>query len=197
MSFSPSKLAIGSALLSTGLADNRFHVTDYMGDGAYPGHRAEKDEAEHYVAAVVDAMGRGDAVDLAAEPRLALVDGYSPALVALDLLGVVEVTDHLVAIGRQRAPILFGPLQSGASTGVKSCLRRAEQRLARDAGPIGALPPDELALAQRNLHPLGNEPRDRCLPGGPRSDDDRVVSVAHLQPPYRCQNMRYSRYQYS
>lgn len=69
MSFSPPKLAIGSALLSIGLADNRFQVTDYMGVGAYPGHRAEKDEAEHYVAEVVNAIGRREAVDLAAELR--------------------------------------------------------------------------------------------------------------------------------
>ncbi len=58
-----------SPLLQTGLADDRFHVTDYMGDGGYPGHRAEKDEAEEYVAAIVGALGRGEAPELATELR--------------------------------------------------------------------------------------------------------------------------------
>ena len=49
MPFSPPTLNIGSALVENGLADDRFHVTDYIRDGAYPGHRAEKDEAEEYV----------------------------------------------------------------------------------------------------------------------------------------------------
>lgn len=65
MSFSPPKLAVGSPLLQTGLADDRFHVTDYMSDGGYPGHRSEKEEAEGYVALVVAAMDRGDASQLA------------------------------------------------------------------------------------------------------------------------------------
>lgn len=65
MPFSPPTLNIGSALVENGLADDRFHVTDYIRDGAYPGHRAEKDEAEEYVAAVVDAMAREDAPGLA------------------------------------------------------------------------------------------------------------------------------------
>lgn len=55
--------------MQTGLSDDRFHVTDYMGSGDYPCHRAEKKEAEDYVAGVVDAIGRGDAPELAAELR--------------------------------------------------------------------------------------------------------------------------------
>lgn len=69
MSFSPPKLAVGSPLLQTGLADDRFHVTDYMGDGGYPGHRSEKEEAEGYVALVVAAMDRGVASQLADDLR--------------------------------------------------------------------------------------------------------------------------------
>jgi hypothetical protein len=61
MSFSPPTLDVRSPLLETGLADDRFHVTDYLGDGAYPARRAEKDKAERYVAYVVAAMDRGDA----------------------------------------------------------------------------------------------------------------------------------------
>jgi hypothetical protein len=64
MSFSPPMLDVRSPLLETGLADDRFHVTDYVGDGAYPDHRAEKDKAERYVAYVVAAMDRGDATQL-------------------------------------------------------------------------------------------------------------------------------------
>lgn len=69
MSFSPPTLDVRSPLLQTGLADDRFHVTDYMGDGAYPGHRAEKDEAERYVASVVAAMDRGEAPQLPDDVR--------------------------------------------------------------------------------------------------------------------------------
>jgi hypothetical protein len=61
MSFSPPTLDVRSPLLEAGLADDRSHVTDYMGDGAYPDRRAEKDKAERYVAHVVAAMDRGDA----------------------------------------------------------------------------------------------------------------------------------------
>lgn len=57
-------LDVRSSLLETGLADDRFHVTDYLGDCAYPDHRAEKDKAERYVAYVVAAMDRGDATQL-------------------------------------------------------------------------------------------------------------------------------------
>jgi hypothetical protein len=64
MSFSPPTLDARSPLLAKGLADDRFHVTDYMGDGAHPDRRAEKDKAERYVAYVVAAMDCGDATQL-------------------------------------------------------------------------------------------------------------------------------------
>lgn len=67
MAYLPPKLQGGSALVAIGLAEDRFHVTNFMGDGEYPAHRAEKDEAERYVAWVVAALAHGEANALAGE----------------------------------------------------------------------------------------------------------------------------------
>lgn len=55
----PALSLSSSALLRRSLSDDRFHVADYMRDGAYPNHRLEKDEAEAYVALVVGALNTG------------------------------------------------------------------------------------------------------------------------------------------
>jgi len=55
----PALSLSSSALMRRSLSDDRFHVADYMGDGAYPDHRLEKDEAEAYVALVVGALNAG------------------------------------------------------------------------------------------------------------------------------------------
>jgi len=57
----------GFSAAGIGLAEARFHVTDFMGDGEYPAHRAEQDEAERYVASIAAALGRGKAKALAGE----------------------------------------------------------------------------------------------------------------------------------
>ena len=67
MSFSLPTLDLSSPLVQTGLAKDRFHVTQYMRDGLYPEHRAEKDEAEAYVASVIAAIDRGEATQLVDE----------------------------------------------------------------------------------------------------------------------------------
>jgi hypothetical protein len=67
MSFSLPTLDLSSPLVQTGLAEDRFHVTQYMRDGLYQEHRAEKDEAEAYVASVIAAIDRGEATQLVDE----------------------------------------------------------------------------------------------------------------------------------
>jgi hypothetical protein len=64
-----------SALLRRGLAEDRWHVTDYLRDGRYPAHRAEKDEAERYVACVLEAIAAGQLTTLLGE-----VEHYLPAM---------------------------------------------------------------------------------------------------------------------
>jgi hypothetical protein len=67
MSFSLPTLDLSSPLVQTGLAQDRFRMTQYMRDGAYPERRAEKDEAEAYVASVIAAIDRGEATQLVDE----------------------------------------------------------------------------------------------------------------------------------
>jgi hypothetical protein len=50
-------------------------VTDYLRDGRYPAHRAEKDEAERYVACVLEAIAAGQLTTLLGE-----VEHYLPAM---------------------------------------------------------------------------------------------------------------------
>lgn len=64
MTFRPPALDANSALLRTGIASGRAHVTGYMRDGDYPNRRVEKAEAETYVASVVEAINDGHAGDL-------------------------------------------------------------------------------------------------------------------------------------
>lgn len=78
MTFPLATLDIDSPLLRAGIADDRFHVTDFMGDGAYPEHRAEKDEAEAYVALVVAAIVGGRAANLADDLALYLQAMFPP-----------------------------------------------------------------------------------------------------------------------
>jgi hypothetical protein len=48
----PAIRPLSSALLQTAMAEDRFHVADYLRSGDYPCHGAEKNEAEAFVAEV-------------------------------------------------------------------------------------------------------------------------------------------------
>ncbi len=65
----PSIEVQSSALLRAAIAENRFHVTDYLGDGEYPDHRVEKDEVEAFVAQVHRMLRTASADDFAYELR--------------------------------------------------------------------------------------------------------------------------------
>jgi hypothetical protein len=91
-----------SPLLRRGLAEDRWHVTDYLRDGAYPAHRAEKDEAEHYVRGALEAIAAGQLGALLSE-----VEHYLPAMFAPQELAAAKREgrfERLVAFAKlQRA----------------------------------------------------------------------------------------------
>lgn len=91
-----------SALLRRGLAEDRWHVTDYLRDGAYPAHRAEKDEAEHYVRGALEAIAAGQLGALLGD-----VEHYLPAMFAPEELAAAKREgrfERLVAFAKlQRA----------------------------------------------------------------------------------------------
>jgi len=59
---------------------------------------------------------------------------------------------------------------------------RPQQRLGGHAGPVGALARHELALHDRDPHPLVGQRACADLAAGTRSDHDRLVSLAHAPP---------------
>ena len=58
-------------------------------------------------------------------------------------------------------------------------LARPQQRLGRDAGAVGALAADQLALDDRDLQPAVGQRPGAVLAGRAAADDDHVVVVAH------------------
>ena len=96
------------------------------------------------------------------------------------LAGVGVVGDHEVAPGERRGDI---DLRIGrrVARGVDG-LARAQQRLGRDAGPVGALAADELALGERDVQSRGGQRGGGVLAGRAAADDDDVV-VAHALIP--------------
>lgn len=119
-----------SPLLQTGLADDRFHLTDYMGDRDYPGHRAQKEEAEHYVGAVVDALG--PAGGLRAGPQA---------------VGVEQRPDLAVSPGRPLQRELRGGLLDPVTRGRRPWARAGSLRAngRRAAMPCRAMQAGQLA----------------------------------------------------
>ncbi len=125
----------------------------------------------------IDTAGAGD-------PRFASNDGHSLPLVAGDLAAVVEVADHVVAVLGDLRPLDLRLGDACCSAGVEAGFRRPQQRLGGDAGPIGALAADQLALDERHVESLVVEARDGDLAGRAGSDHDGVESLAgHVLPP--------------
>lgn len=85
MGFIPPKLQFGSTLFATAVAEDRFHVTEYLADGGFAAHRAQKDEVERYVAQVVAAIERGDADHLSKD-----LEQYLRAMFPPDELAIAE-----------------------------------------------------------------------------------------------------------
>jgi hypothetical protein len=102
-----------------------------------------------------------------------------PARVALDLPGVVEVADHEVAVLGDLTPALLGLADARRAAGLEPNLGWAQQRLGRDAGPVGALAPNQLALCERDPQAPLRQPVRRDLAGGAGADHDHVEAFIH------------------
>ena len=95
---------------------------------------------------------------------------------------VAPVRRHVVAL-RERRRDVDGPVTASAAPGHPARGREdvagPDERLRRDAAPVGALAADELALDERDGEPARGAAADGVLTGGSATDDDDVVGVAH------------------
>ena len=127
------------------------------------------------------AVGAGDG-DLAGAGRGGRGRGTRSAPIALqpvDLAVVLPVRRSRRRGGRgpPRRPAgpATGGAQAGHAAGVGAGDHRAQQGLARHAGPVRALAADQLALHDRGGQPGGAGPVGDVLPDRPRADDHDVV----------------------
>jgi len=116
------------------------------------------------------------------DPGGALDDRGPGLLPALDLGGVVEVADHVVVVVAQPRPVNVGGGHPGGPAGLAPDLRGAQQRLGRDARPVGALPADQLPLDDRDPPPGVQQPPGGGLPAHAHPDDDHVEPVHSRLP---------------
>jgi hypothetical protein len=86
-----------SPLLRRAVAEDRFHVTDFLSDGAYDAFRAEKDEVERHVAAVIRALEHG-----AADLDLPVLGEYLRHMIPPDEIRVAAADGTLPASARVR-----------------------------------------------------------------------------------------------
>src|SRR5919108_743317 len=159
ISFERGCLAVGPVARLLETSDRR-----HLGVAAGRDHDAVGLEQ---LAVNLDAPGTGDA-------RLGLEDPDAVALVAGDLVAVVEVADHVVAVLGHLAPGLLRGGGAGGAVGPGTHPRRAEQRLGRDAGPVGALAAHQLTLDERGPQSELGQSGGRDLAGGTGSHDDRI-----------------------
>jgi len=120
----------------------------------------------------LDAAGPG-------QPAGAFDDGGAVALVAGDLLGIIEVADHEVAVVADRRPRQVGPVQAEGAVGLAARLGWAQQRLGGDAGPVGALAADQLAFHDRNLAAGGEQAAGGDLAAWAHAKHDHVELLSH------------------
>ncbi len=100
-----------------------------------------------------------------------------PALLA----GVGVVGDHEVTPGERRLNVDLRARRRVAR-GMHG-LAGAEQRLRRDACPVGALAPDQLALDERDAQAALGQRAGAVLPRRAAAEDDDVVVAAHQRAP--------------
>jgi len=104
------------------------------------------------------------------EPGGALDDRGAGLLVVLDLGGVIEVPDHVVVVIAQNRPVEDGGSHPGGPAGLGPRLRAAQQRLGRDARPVGAFAADQLPLDERDPSPRGEQPPGGGTPASARKN---------------------------
>lgn len=119
----------------------------------------------------------------AGQAGVALHHDRALLLVAVDLGRVVEMADHVVPVVPQARPVDRRRLDAGDPAGRGTGLGGAQQGLGGDAGPVGALPADQLALYDR--HPLAGSQQATGgdLATGTEADHDGVETLAHDPEP--------------
>src|SRR5262249_28327993 len=116
--------------------------------------------------------GAGEATGVLEEADAAL-------LVVRDLLRVVVVGDHPVAVLRERRPVerrRAGRLRAPA---LAEQVGRAQQGLRRNAAPVRAPAGDQLRLDQRDALPRLHQHVDGDLAGRAGAEDDDVEALGH------------------
>lgn len=137
---------------------------------------------------VFRAVGRGDG-DLfgAGQPAVAAEDVGPDPVEPSGLAVVLPVRGVLVAMGEDGGGVqrsLDGAAQAGDAAGVGAGDDGAQERLARHAGPVGALASDQFRLDHGGGQPGGPGPVRHVLTHRTRSDDhdvvrDRLRSMCH------------------
>ena len=97
-----------------------------------------------------------------------------PALLA----GVGVVRNHEVAPGQRRRDVDLR--RRRRVVGAVRGLARAQQRLGRNAGPVGAFATDQFALDERDAQAALRERAGAVLARRAAADDDDVVVAAHV-----------------
>lgn len=90
----------------------------------------------------------------AGEPRLPAKDLDPLVAVAGLLLGVVEIANHEIAVLGHLWPVRARFGHTRHTSRLRLRLSGAQQRLRRDARPVGALSTDQLTLAERDAQTL-------------------------------------------
>src|SRR5262249_23231133 len=80
----------------------------------------------------------------------------------------------------QLRPLQAGPGDPGRVLGLGTGLRGAQQRLGRDARPVGALTADALPLDDRDPQAAAQQPVGGGLPAGAHAEHDHVVMIRHV-----------------
>ena len=125
------------------------------------------------VAHAVDLDGAGPGQPAGAAQQVDAVVG-KPAL----LSGIGVLGDHEVAPGQRGLHVHLGARRRLARAVHR--LARSQQRLRRDARPVGALAANQLALHHRHPQPALGERAGAVLARGARAQHDDVVVVAHV-----------------
>ena len=113
--------------------------------------------------------------DAAGDERGPPFDDLDPLLlVALDLIRVVEVPDHEIAVLRDRVPSVGRARRCRPCGWLGADLGRAEQRLRRHARPVGAFATDQLALDQRGRQAVLAEARGHDFARRPSANHNRI-----------------------
>ena len=146
-----------------------------------------------------DVLGRvTDAVDLhdarSGEAARPADEGDAAVGEPALLPGVGPLRDHVVA-PRERRPHVHLRARPDVARALHG-LAGAEQRLGRDARPVGALAPDQLALDHGDAQAALGQGGGAVLAGGAPAEHDDVVVGAHVgSSSPDCSLIMYSAYQ--